>query len=457
MKSVYSPNDYKHLKTDANMIQAAVDEAAKYGSTVVIPRVNERRGECLWEIEESIILHTGSSIVLENCYIRLADGCYANFFKNDAMLNKWWKKETRNYDIKIRGEGNATLDGGEHNGLIEGKFTVYDENGNFVKRVEINGFTNCFINIGIFMQNAERVEVSGIRFVNPRYWCMNFEYCSHGYIHDIVFDSDGAFPNQDGLDIRVGCHNFLVENLSGRTGDDTVALTNFGHPKKRLGSEVCDMSPDIHNIIIRNLRSTMSDSCDIIRILNRGEAQIYNVEISGVVDTTPTDIPRALAAIRIGDISDYQHRLNRLGETRNITVRDVVTHARFGCYIANTLADSHFDNIQIEGEGGTGMYFNGCELSNVTVNGLRYGTLSSPPETDAGYVGKFHRVCVDSLSAVYLQNCISANNVLFRDVTAAKNMDYVFGGNSDLEVRAENIVMQGEKTKLSSSAKVIKA
>ena len=456
MKSIYTPNDYKNLKTDSQMIQAAVDEAAKYGATVIIPRVNERRGECLWEIDESIILHTGSSIVLENCYLRLADGCFANFFTNDAGTRDWWKRESRNYDIKIRGEGNATLDGGEHNGLIEGNFTVYDENGNFVKRVAINGFTNCIINIGILMRNVERVEISGIRFVNPRYWCMNFEYCANGYVHDIVFDADGSYPNRDGLDIREGCHDFLVENLSGRTGDDMVALTNFGHPKRRTGGEMSDMDPDIHDIQIRNLRSTMSDSCDIIRILNRGESQIYRVQISGVQDTTPTDIPRALAAIRIGDVSDYQARLNRLGETRNITVRDIVTHARFGCYIANTLSDSVFENIQIEGEGGIGMYFNGCELENVTVNGLRYGILSSPPSSDAAYVGKFHRVSVNELCAAYFQNCIGAKNLLFRDVVSAKNMNCVFGGNSDIEVRAENIVMQSDETKLSSAPKVIK-
>ena len=98
MKSVYTPNDYKHLESDSEMIQAAVDEAAKFGATVVIPRVNERRGECLWEIHTPIVLHTGSSIVLENCYMRLKDDSYTNFFVNDASLAKWWLKETRNYD-----------------------------------------------------------------------------------------------------------------------------------------------------------------------------------------------------------------------------------------------------------------------------------------------------------------------------------------------------------------------
>ena len=102
------------------------------------------------------------------------------------------------------------------------------------------------------------------------------------------------------------------------------------------------------------------------------------------------------------------------------------------------------------------MYFNGCEIENVTVNGLCYGTLSSPPECDSGYVGKFHRVTVNSLCAAYFNNCISTKNLLFRDVIGAKNLDYIFGGNSDIEVRTENIVMQSDKTKLTSAPKVIK-
>lgn len=453
MRSVYTPNEYKHLTSDAEMIQAAVDEAAKYGATVIIPRVNERRGECLWEIDHSIVLHSGSHIVLENCYMRLKDDTYTNFFVNDASLGKWWKKETRNYDITIRGEGNVLLDGGKPNDLIENNLNIYDENGNFVKHVTIHGYSNCFINIGILMQNVERVSVSGIRFVRPRYWCMNFEYCSWGHVYDIVFDADGQNQNQDGLDIREGCNNFLVENLSGRTGDDMLALTNFGHPKKRVGDD-SDMDPDIHDIVVRNIRATMSHRCDIMRILNRGECKIYNVQVAGVQDTTPPEIWRPLAAIRIGDVSDYQARLNRIGETRNITVRDVVTRARFGLYIANTLCDSYFENIQMVADGGTGIYFNGCEMENVTFNGLRYGTLTSPDRSDLDYVSKFHRVTLDSISAVYFKNCISAKNVLFRDMLTAKEMDYAFGGNSEIEVKAEKIVFQNESTKLSSCAKV---
>ena len=55
MKSVYSPNDFLHLPSDSEMIQAAVDEAAKYGATVEIPRYNERTGKFLWQIDKTVV------------------------------------------------------------------------------------------------------------------------------------------------------------------------------------------------------------------------------------------------------------------------------------------------------------------------------------------------------------------------------------------------------------------
>ena len=81
MKQIFTPNDYLHFDTDSKMIQAAVDDAAKVGATVEIPRYNERTKSYIWELDESIILYTGSNVVLDNCHIRLGDFKYINFFK----------------------------------------------------------------------------------------------------------------------------------------------------------------------------------------------------------------------------------------------------------------------------------------------------------------------------------------------------------------------------------------
>lgn len=450
MKSVYSPNDYLSLGSDSKMIQAAVDEASKYGAEVVIPRVNERTGECKWELDESIKLHTGSYVVLDNAYIRLKDDTYIHFFENDSAddFGEWYKSDIRQYDIHLEGRGHAVLDGGKHNGIFESDFNIYDENGNFVKSINYKGLPSIAVNRGLEFRNVERITVKGLRFINLRYWAMCFEFCSFGHIADVTFDAHGEVPNQDGIDIRVGCNNFLIENIYGLTGDDTVALTNFAHNF----IDKSDMDTSIHDVIITNIRSYQSDNCDIIRLLNRGGGVIYNIQISNVVDITPEyKKDRALAAIRIGDICDYPSRLNEPGEIRNIIVRDVVTRARFGAYIANTVVDSVFDNFMMTADGGIGMYFNGCIIKNVFINRFMYNMLSSAPETDIGYEEIFHRVKIDTLNAFHFNNC-KAENLNISNVVAGKNLSYVFGGNSEIEIKASNIVCQDENTKITENA-----
>ena len=458
MKNIYTPNDFKQLSSDSEMIQAAVDEAAKYGAEVVIPRYNERTGKPIWELDRSVVLKNGSYVVIENAHIRLMDGAYCHFFENEAGEDgkRWWKREGRNSNIRIEGRGNALLDGGIHNGIFEHLFTVYDENGNFAGRREYKGYKNAFINIGIDFKNAEHISVSGLNFVNQRYWAMCFRFCSHVHISDVNFEALANVPNQDGIDIRVGCHDFLVENITGKTGDDTIALTNFGLSKLISDGEEPEMSTDIRDVIIRNVRSHLTDECDIIRILNRGGNKIYNVQISGIIDTTDEySEGRALAAIRIGDICDYQSRLNLPGEVRNITVRDVVTRARFGCYIANSIVDSTFESIMMTADGGVGMYFNGCVIKNVFVDKLTYNSLAEPSDVILGYKGIFHKVYIDEVNAMHFNNS-TAENLFVSGVISGKGMKYVFGGNSEIDIRADRVVMLDPETKLTDKAKILR-
>ena len=95
MKSVYSPNDYKHLDNDSAMIQAAIDEAAKYGAKVEIPRFNERTQEFSWNLDETLYLHTGSYVLLDNCYIRLNDDKYIHFFTNYNNKDEKFSKNSK--------------------------------------------------------------------------------------------------------------------------------------------------------------------------------------------------------------------------------------------------------------------------------------------------------------------------------------------------------------------------
>ena len=453
IKNVYTPNDFLDKSSDSAMIQAAVDEAAKYGARVEIPRYNARTGKCLWELDQTVLLHTGSQVLLDNCHIRLQDQAYINFFTNSGApkYKDAVRLADRQYDISLIGRGNPILDGGRPCPFWEGDFNIYDENGCFVKVVpEIQGVRTMFEVIGLRFINVERITVSGIRFINNRYWAMSFWYCSYGTVRDISIESENNVPCQDGVDLRLGVHNFLVENVDGWIGDDTVALTALDQDQFPIEG----LTNDIHDIIIRNVRSRQTGECDLIRILPRGGTQIYNVLIDGVFDLTdPHEEKRPLAAIRVGDICDYTSRRTKLGECRNLTIRNVVTRARFGAYIADTLSDSVFDNLKLYGDGGIAMYFNGCTLKNVKVRDLAYDVTAEAPDTDKPYEEIFHRVKLDELNAVHFQNC-TGENVIFDGVTAGRKLTHVFGGNSPLTLKATNLERLDPDTRLTSCAEI---
>ena len=60
------------------MYPKAIDQAVKLGlNQVVIPRPNKRRNDQIWIIDETILLPSGITVVLNNCVLRLADNVFA--------------------------------------------------------------------------------------------------------------------------------------------------------------------------------------------------------------------------------------------------------------------------------------------------------------------------------------------------------------------------------------------
>lgn len=79
-----TPNDEGIMDTtDSRSIINAVAFAKQQNyNKVVIPRFNKRTGKCQWDIDETIILPSDMHIVLDNCYLRQADGSMDNVFRN---------------------------------------------------------------------------------------------------------------------------------------------------------------------------------------------------------------------------------------------------------------------------------------------------------------------------------------------------------------------------------------
>ena len=85
--SYIDPNRYAHMGDDAQMIQSAVDAAQLSGQCVCIPRLNARTGRDVWVLPRAVKLHTGSTVILDSCRLRLADGAFDSIFKNAVIVD----------------------------------------------------------------------------------------------------------------------------------------------------------------------------------------------------------------------------------------------------------------------------------------------------------------------------------------------------------------------------------
>lgn len=435
----YNPNAYTHLSDDAAMIQAAVDAARESGAQVTIPRHNERTGKDFWDLPKAILLYTGSCVVLDNCFLRQSDDSIDNIFRNSICRTPdGTKKENRQYDIRIIGIGNAVLDGGKYNGICEKNWIE--------KGVDLYG--NCLIHF----QNLERFSVENITLSNQRYWAMCHHCCSEGRISNITLNAWGDRPNQDGIDLRYGCHGILIENIMGYSGDDVIALTCLNDRDGTMLVEGMDSS--IHNVIIRNVQAAGRERRGIVRLLNNFGRKLYNVIIENVIDlSTPGDNWRDGSAVRINDLAYIrdENDIARFGDTYNITVRNIVSRCRHGFFASATLENVLIDNVQMHGDGGTAMLLRAGVYKNLRVRNLTFSHECDTPETDdnpsenAYNRRKLPQQPVEDNRAygIYFQGA-TVRNLNFDGITCGKKLDAVFGGFGDVEFKARDIFLQDD-------------
>lgn len=310
-------------RDDAPMIQKMIDDAKAAGQNeIVIPAVNPATGTPGYNIGTTIWLSSDTTVILDGCYMRFMDDVMCNMF---ASRNAWSTPDDPELmagyqNIRILGQNGATFDGGNSNGKTE----------KTVKNGE-RMLWNCFV----LMRNVDGFEVSGIKAVSSRYWCFTFLYGRNGSIHDIEFDCRNEKPNQDGIDLRQGCHNIDIYNLTGITGDDTVALTAIGRNDAwHTVNGITDI--DIHDVTIRNVRAGCSGGHGIIRLLAQDGKKVYNVEMTDLYDGALDGNGKACyGMIRIGDVRYFADTPQAYGDITGITIENVTSGATAAIYVNN--------------------------------------------------------------------------------------------------------------------------
>jgi hypothetical protein len=112
--------------------------------------------------------------------------------------------------------------------------------------------------IAVLLANVIDFEIEGITIKNSHGWGICLEQSRFGSVKNVHFDNDGTKGNQDGVNVRRGSHHVVVENISGTTYDDIVAVTNLiiRNDLNYLGTTIYEtgkLNFNMHDIMIRNI------------------------------------------------------------------------------------------------------------------------------------------------------------------------------------------------------------
>ena len=321
-------------ESDSARIQNAVALAKQTGiNAVSIPKFTAD-GRDRWRIEKAIRLPSEITVYFDECTLYTPKEVACNFFCNETYgTAEETLPEKETHDIRLIGHGNAVLDGGEYNGLSE-------SNAGKDGRPSIR--ENCML----IFTNARNIEIKNLQIKRQRWWAMCFSYCTRVRISNIDFEGDFSYvdengerrtdrtarnepecyiKNADGIDLRNGCSFFTIENITGRTEDDTIALTTLqGSFAEKF---VAGKDNDIHDVTIKNVKTDCL-ACENVRLLCADGNQVYNILIDGIFDAAPENaLYAAHCAVKINDSYYKKQRISRLGEMRNISVNNVFSRA----------------------------------------------------------------------------------------------------------------------------------
>lgn len=359
---VFTPNEF--TGTDIQRINQAVEAAAHAGCRVLIPRVNLVDGQRrdTWLIDSAILLPSDTTLVLDNCHIKLSDRCRDNFIRSaNCGLGITDIEPMRN--IHIRGMGHVVLEGADRprasgdSGKTLGAQTYGTD-----AALEGESQRGDWRNIGILLAFVEHFSIENITVKDSHCWAISLERCAHGTLRDLDFASVGykmiegdrqTILNQDGVDLRMGCHDILIDNITGYTGDDLVALTAIPRSDKPAGSLATTMVSagedrgngldDIRHIIVRNVKGYCAGGHHIVRLLNTSGVKMHDILVDGLIDTSPADV-RCKAAVKIGD-HHYGGGVAPLGDTSRIIVSNVTSSSEHTILIGGSLTDSILTNL----------------------------------------------------------------------------------------------------------------
>jgi hypothetical protein len=352
-----TPNQFKG--NDTERIQAAVDKAALTTGRVIIS-ANNANGTHNWLLDSAILLPSNITVILENCVIQLSDSCRDNMFRSNnvgiGITNPNWVK-----NIQIVGIGDVLLKGADNpRATGDGARTLVSENqpgrvsyGSDAGREGVKQ-KGDWRNIMILMAYVDGFKLKNVNIKNAHAWAVSFERTRNAEVSNITFDCPSSqlvkdkevfIRNRDGINLRHGCKNFRINNISGSTEDDFIALSTLGldSPNPEGGTLNSTMvtsrkwsgpEDDTENIYITNV--VCKSLTRAIAIRANDTASINNVYINGVI------FEQGYNAMLVG--GKGYGKDSQPGKINNIHAMNIMGEGRSLIHIEEAIADCSFIN-----------------------------------------------------------------------------------------------------------------
>lgn len=378
-------------KNDSEIIQNAIDGRDKDGIVVISSRKNSTEPERdFWLLDSAILLPSDTTIILNNCKLKLSDRCRDNFFRS-ANCGMGQGDPEKLHNIHIIGEGFSILEGADHPRSTgdSGKFLYapcphdekdildfagwISEEEKINKKVNHSNFHNHsygtdfdkagenkkgdWRNIGILFANVEHFSIENITIKDSHCWAISMETCRYGRVEKINFDSklykyiDGIksnIENQDGIDVRNGCSDLVISDITGCTGDDVVALTAIaefngyqggGFSIQVMHNDWSRRESGIKNIVVKNIVAR-SYWCWNVRLLPV-ETVIENIVIDNVIDTSEDEVG---GGILIGE-ADASYGRVLPNSAKNVVISNVIANKTQAVLVKGYLTNSSLTNV----------------------------------------------------------------------------------------------------------------
>lgn len=377
---VFDPNNYSG--SDIERINAALKDAGSCGGTVRIGKrkpavqmngtygISTLEERDIWVIDSAILVPGNVHLIIDNTTVKLSNRSRDNMIRS-ANCRENCNTVAPLKNIRITGVGTAVLEGadipratGDGGKPLAKPGVVPQGPVSFGSDAGIAGTyqKGDWRNIGVLLVKVSNFVIENLTIRDSHCWAISLEYCTDGRVRDIEFDSRNGktvngewqlFRNQDGLDLRRGCRNILIENISGVTGDDLIALTAIpskprpagtGNSTMMLGGDENVSDGDVCNIIIRNVRGYCAGGHHIVRFLNTMGVKMYNIVLDGVIDTSPAGHLNR-ATVKIGDKNRNWGGVTPLGDTCGFHISNIHSRSKSAVLIAGSLQDSTISNV----------------------------------------------------------------------------------------------------------------